>query len=99
MLDCECGARVETQVCVSINAERHPHLRDALLDRTLHQFQCGGCGATLAVEKRLAYIDLARREFYSIAPERDRGDEDALARDAVAAWHLAFGNQAPVSVG
>lgn len=99
VLDCDCGARVETQCCLSINAERHPHLRDALLDRTLHQFQCGACGATLQVEKRLAYIDLPRREFYSIAPERDRSDERALVQDAVAAWNLAFGNQAPVSVG
>ena len=99
MVDCDCGARVEMLCCLSINAERHPHLRDALLERTLHQFQCGACGAALAVEKKLAYIDLPRRQFYSVAPERDRADERALAEDAVAAWHLAFGDQAPVSVG
>ena len=99
LIDCECGARVETLCCLSINAERHPHLREALLDRTLHQFQCGACGAALAVEKKLAYIDLAQRQFYSVAPERDRGDERALTQDVVAAWNLAFGDQAPVSVG
>lgn len=98
-LDCDCGARVEVLCCLSINAERHPHLREALLDRTLHQFQCGACGAALAVEKRLAYVDLPRREFYSSAPERDRAEERALAEDVIAAWHLAFGDQAPVSVG
>lgn len=99
VLDCDCGARVETECCLSINAERHPQLRAALLDRTLHQFQCGACGGSLAVEKKLAYVDLPRCEFYSVAPERDRGDERALAEDAVAAWQLAFGSQAPVSVG
>jgi hypothetical protein len=99
LIDCDCGARVETLCCLSINAERHPHLRDAVLDRTLHQFQCGACGTTLAVEKKLAYIDLTRRQFYSIAPERDRAQERALAEDVIAAWNLAFGTQAPVSVG
>lgn len=99
VLDCDCGARVETQCCLSINAERHPQLRDALLDRTLHQFTCGACGAALHVEKKLAYLDLPRGELYSVAPERDRGDERALAEDTVAAWQLAFGRQAPVAVG
>ena len=99
LIDCECGARVETLCALSINAERHPHLREALLDRTLHQFQCGACGTTLAVEKKLAYLDRAQHQFYSVAPERDRADERALAEDAVAAWNLAFGEQAPVSVG
>jgi len=99
LIDCECGARVEALCCLSINAERHPHLREALLERTLHQFQCGACGAALAIEKKLAYVDLPRRQFYSIAPERDRAHERALVEDVVAAWNLAFGDQAPVSVG
>jgi hypothetical protein len=99
LADCECGARVEMLCCLSINADRHPHLREALLDRTLHQFQCGACGTALAVEKKLAYIDPSRRQFYSSAPERERADERALAEDVVAAWNLAFGEQAPVSVG
>jgi hypothetical protein len=60
-LDCDCGARVEVLCCLSINAERHPHLREALLDRTLHQFQCGACGAALAVEKRSAIAPRSAR--------------------------------------
>ncbi|HWO20617.1 MAG TPA: CpXC domain-containing protein [Kofleriaceae bacterium] len=99
LIDCDCGARVEALCCLTINADRHPHLREALLDRTLHQFQCGACGKTLSVEKKLAYIDLARRQFYSTAPERERAAERALAEDVIAAWNLAFGTQAPVSVG
>jgi len=99
LIDCDCGARVEALCCLTIHADRHPHLREALLDRTLHQFQCGACGVTLSVEKKLAYLDLARGEFYSAAPERDRDRERALAEDAIAAWSLAFGTQAPVSVG
>jgi hypothetical protein len=99
LADCDCGARVEMLCCLSINPERHPHLREQLLDRTLHQFQCAACGQTLSVEKKLSYIDLSRRQFYSVAPERDRADERALAQDVVSAWNLAFGDQAPVSVG
>jgi hypothetical protein len=98
IITCDCGAHIEALCCVSVNAERHPHLREALVDRTLHQFACGACGATLSVEKRLAYMDLPRRELYSVAPERDRGLERALADDLAGAWGLAFGSQAPVSV-
>ena len=99
LIDCDCGARVETLCCQSLNAERHPELRDALLERKLHQFECAACGKILAVEKKLAYIDLGRRQFYSVATERDRKDERALIQDALAAWELAFGKHAPVSVG
>ena len=98
ILDCDCGALVEAQCCVSVNAADDPHLRDALIDRTLHQFTCGACGKTLSVERRMAYLDLPRRQFYSLAPERDRANERALGEDLVAAWHLALGERAPVSV-
>jgi len=98
LVDCECGARIETLCCVSLNAERHPHLRDSLLERTLHQFECAACRKQVVIDKKLAYLDLGRRQFYSCATERDRGDERALVEDAVAAWNLAFGQRAPVSV-
>ena len=97
LIDCECGARVEALACLSLNPERHPHLRDALLDRSLHQYVCAACGVTLSIDKKLAYVDLPRHQFYSVATERDRGAERALIEDAIAAWQLALGEHAPVA--
>jgi hypothetical protein len=97
-IECDCGAIVDVTCCQSLNAERHPHLRDALLERTLHVFECGGCGRNLVVDKLLTYIDLERRQFCGVAPDNDRERERELAEDLVAAWNLALGEGAPVSV-
>ena len=98
LLDCACGAPVMALVCSSVNAERHPHLRDAVLERSFHQFTCGACNRGLVAEKRISYLDLARHQFYSVALEIDRGHERALQTDLVEAWNIAFGEGAPISV-
>jgi hypothetical protein len=95
---CDCGAVVAMMCCDSLNAERHPHLREALLERTLHRFQCGGCGAFLVADKRMMYVDLERGHFYGVGREADRGDERALADELLTAWRISLGDEAPASV-
>jgi hypothetical protein len=36
---CSCGAAVEAFVADSLNAGRHPHLKELLLARQLHRFR------------------------------------------------------------
>jgi hypothetical protein len=97
-IGCACGATLEVRCCVSLDAARDPQLRDQLLARTLHLFPCGACGRSVVVEATIAYLDLARRQFYRVAPDHERGDERRHADELVAAWRLAFGELAPVSV-
>jgi hypothetical protein len=96
---CDCGAAVTVECCESVNAERHPELRDAVLDRTFHVFACGACGAGLSVQKQVSYVDLPRRQFYGVVPETSRGQERSFAEELVTAWELAFGALAPAAIG
>jgi hypothetical protein len=95
---CDCGAIVAMTCCDSLNAERHPHLREELLERTLHRFQCGGCGRHLIADKAMMYVDLERRQFYGVGREADRAEERALGEELLRAWRMSLGDQAPASV-
>ena len=93
-IECRCGARVKVLVADSINAERHPHMRQAVLDRQLHVFTCTACDSGIVVENRFWYIDLGRGEFYGVWPTRDRADERVCAETVVNAYELALGEHA-----
>ena len=65
---CRCGAPVRVSIATSVNPERHPHMREAILRRTFHVFECGACHQPIGVDKEFLYIDLTRREFYGVFP-------------------------------
>jgi len=91
---CRCGATVSVFCADSINAERHPHMRDAILSRTLHVFRCGACGSSIAVDKPLLYVDLARRELYAMHPASERAGERAHGEALIATWSSSVGDTA-----
>lgn len=72
---CACGMTVRVVVAESVNAARHPHLRQALLDGQLHRYRCAGCGAELVVEKKLLYFDPQRRQFFVHLPRPEMARE------------------------
>lgn len=88
---CRCGAPVRVFVATSVNAERHPHMRDAILRRTFHVFECGACRQPLAIDKELLYIDLGRREFYGVFPLGAARDPAPCARQIAEAYETALG--------
>jgi hypothetical protein len=91
---CRCGATVSVFCADSINAERHPHMRDAILARTLHVFQCGACLGSIAVDKPLLYVDLGRGELYGLHPASERAHEREHGEALVEAWSVAVGDRA-----
>jgi hypothetical protein len=93
-IECSCGARVQVFVADSINAERHPHMRQAVLDRNLHVFKCSACDIGIVVENRFWYLDLDRGQFYGVWPNRDRAGDRACGETVVNAFELALGERA-----
>ncbi|MBT9560781.1 MAG: CpXC domain-containing protein [Myxococcales bacterium] len=67
-----CQAELEGQLVDSLNARRHPHLREALLARRLHVFDCTVCGHALEVDKPLLYVDFDRFQFLGCVPGTER---------------------------
>jgi hypothetical protein len=95
---CRCGATVSVFCADSINAERHPHMRDAVLARTLHVFQCEACGGSIVVDKPLLYVDLVRRQMYGVHPASARAGERAHGEALIATWSRSVGDQASAAV-
>lgn len=91
---CRCGATVSVFCADSINAERHPHMRDAIVARTLHVFECAACKARLAVDKPVFYVDLPRQEMYAMHPAGERDDERAHGDELIDTWAITVGDRA-----
>lgn len=75
LVQCACGTTVRVVLAESLNAGRHPHLRQALLDGELHRFTCGACGARVLVEKQLLYFDAERHHFFVVMPRNELANE------------------------
>ncbi len=97
-IDCRCGARLEVLVADSLNAARHPHLKEALLQRRLHVFTCAACARPLTVEKELLYVDLERRQFVGLFPARERVRERQHGEALVRAFEQTMLEAAPAGV-
>ncbi len=95
---CRCGAPVRVFVATSVNAERHPHMREAILRRTFHIFECGACHQPVGIDKEFLYIDLARREFYGVFPLAAAADPEPCARKIAEAFDTALGTGAGEAV-
>src|SRR4051794_30365485 len=89
-IPCVCGAPVDVTLAESINAVRHPHLRNMVFERRLHRFECGACARVLHFEKELTYIDVERQQFIHVAPRTDLHRADELVEQTKALYERAF---------
>lgn len=92
---CACGTPVRMTVADSLNAGRLPHLKHALLDRTLHVFRCDACQRLLVVEKDVMYFDFDRRQFFCMYPRTERANEAALGAQVMGAYQRWLNENAP----
>jgi hypothetical protein len=92
---CSCGTPVEVVVIDSLNAGRHPHLKQSILDRTLHAFICGVCGHRFVIEKDLLFFDFDRKQLFCMYPRHERAREAACSAEVKRAYQRWMAEQAP----
>ncbi len=73
-------------------------MRDAILRRTFHVFECGVCHQPIGVDKEFLYIDLGRRELYGVFPVSAAADPEPCARKVADAFETALGPSASAAV-
>jgi hypothetical protein len=93
---CACGADVSVTMCESLNAARHPALRDAVLARTLHTAVCARCGQAVMVAARFTYVDLERRQLIGVYLPDDRRQERACGEELITAYQRFFVDGPPL---
>src|SRR5688572_26194888 len=95
---CPCGAMLVVELCDSLNAGRHPHLRKAVLDRELHAKRCDACTRTLVIEHRFLYVDLERKQVLGVFSRGERDDPNPCAQQLEETFERWFRRDAPASV-
>jgi hypothetical protein len=89
-----CGTKVSFDLVHSVNADRRPDLRQAILERSFQREACPSCQLTFRVEPEFTYINLKRGQYFAVWPVSRRADWKALEARSVAAFEKAFGSGA-----
>jgi len=90
-----CGHLYTMPVVGSVNADRRPDLRAAILDHTFQDSQCPRCEHSFRMEPAFTYVDAARGQWIASMPAREVQDHRAADRRASALFARAYGHEAP----
>jgi hypothetical protein len=91
----KCSTETEVQLAASVNAERRPDLRAAILDRSFQATDCPNCGTRMRLPAHMSYTDQKRGEWILVdAPER-AADPDLAEADARRIFGDLYGAGAP----
>jgi hypothetical protein len=97
-LNCpSCDTAVEFDLVISVNADRRPDLRDAILDGSFQRQVCPSCSASFRVDPEFTYLDLKRGQYIGVWPAAKRGQWRELAAQTQEAFDAAFGKNAPAA--
>ena len=89
-----CATLVPFDLVVSVNADRRPDLRAAILDGSFQRNACPACGAAFRVDPEFTYLDIARGQYIAVWPVARRGEWQACAERSRASFESAFGSGA-----
>jgi hypothetical protein len=92
-----CDTPVRCEVVHSVNIDRKPELRDAILDGSFQRVECPSCGSSFRPEPELIYIDRGRGQYIGVWPASRRGEWAACAAKTRETFDGSFGAQAPAS--
>jgi hypothetical protein len=93
---CACGEPIVADVVDSLNAHRHPLLRQSVLERRLHTATCKACNRVITIDRRFLYVDLERRQVLGVFPRDARAEADQHARhlqDTYERWFCTDASQ------
>ncbi|MDY7232449.1 CpXC domain-containing protein [Hyalangium rubrum] len=91
-LNCpSCDRSFSFELCASVNADRRPDLRQAILDETFQRATCPHCQGTVRMEPRLSYLDVGRGQWMAAFPRNKVDDWKALEASALDSFNRAFG--------
>jgi endogenous inhibitor of DNA gyrase (YacG/DUF329 family) len=93
----ECGTAVDFKVVISVNADRRPDLRAAILNGSFQRQPCPKCGKAFRLDPEMTYINVSRGQWIAAYPVAKLGQWKELEEQARASFAQAYGPQAPVA--
>lgn len=89
-----CGTKVAAQRTASLNADRRPDLRAAVLAGTFQSTKCAKCGTAMRLPPHLVYLDLGHNQWIAAEPVTLLEQWPEAEADAQKAYDHAFGEEA-----
>jgi hypothetical protein len=90
-----CTTPVDYALVHSVNVDRRPELRSAILDGSFQRQVCPSCQHAFRVEPEFLYIDLARTQYIGVWPASKRSQWHACAAQTRTVFDNAMGKNAP----
>ncbi|MGZ5769263.1 MAG: CpXC domain-containing protein, partial [Caldimonas sp.] len=89
-----CATPVEFKLVYSVNADRRPDLRDAIIDGTFQRQPCPSCGTEFRVDPEFTYMELRHRLYIGVWPVAKRGQWQACAAKTAEIFEEGLGKRA-----
>jgi hypothetical protein len=90
----KCGAVVHMDAVGSVNADRRPDLRDAILANHFQDTSCGACGTGFRLSPELNYLDVGRGQWITGLPAEQIADFLELEDQAQSVFDTSYGAKA-----
>lgn len=92
-----CGDLITMEAVGSVNADRRPDFRDAIMEDSFQDVTCGGCGQSFRLQPDFNYLDAGRGQWIAGMPA-NRMPEYLLAEDEVGnLFEQSYGGKAPAA--
>lgn len=93
-----CEEAFEIDAVESVNADRRPDLRDAIIDGSFQVMTCPSCGETFRLDPVFNYLDIGRGQWLSVQPLERLTEWIEEEDETVETFEGAFGSGAPASI-
>ena len=86
-----CGTQKSADVFYSINADRRPDLRAAVIARTFQVETCGKCAEEFRIDPEFNYLDTDRGQWIAVHPLTAAGHWETIVAENQAAFDKSYG--------
>jgi endogenous inhibitor of DNA gyrase (YacG/DUF329 family) len=93
----QCGTGVQFKAVVSVNGDRRPDLRAAIIAGSFQRQPCPECGNEFRLDPEMTYIDVGHKQWIAAYPVAKLGHWKELEQQARALFDQGYGPQAPAS--
>jgi hypothetical protein len=90
-----CGTKVSFELVHSVNADRRPDLRQAILDRSFQREACPACKYNFRVDPEFTYLNIQRGQYLAVWPLARLPQWKEIEARSQAAFDKSFGTGAP----
>lgn len=92
-----CKSLITMDAVGSINADRRPDYRDAILANDFQDITCGSCGAGFRLQPEFNYLDVGRGQWIASLPASRMPNYPVEETEAEDLFALSYGDRAPLS--